>query len=102
MTGDTWTMVRSNEDTWFTSPTTSPRELERAAARGRTPQIRGDLQGGEQFRRALLAHLTVLASLDVTDVERAETATWRHRVEEATASELWAEYQTRYLQAREE
>lgn len=67
------------------------RERERAAARARPPHIQ--VHDAEQFRRDVLQHVDVLARLDVTAGERAETAEWRQRIEAAPTDRVWVEYQ---------
>ncbi|MBF4587991.1 hypothetical protein [Curtobacterium sp. VKM Ac-2887] len=83
-------MVTSDDVEWLRSPPVS-RELQRASARARPPHIR--VHDAEQFRREVLQHIDVLARLDVTAAERAETAAWRHRIEAAPSHRVWVEYQ---------
>lgn len=90
MSRDTRTMGKSDDDEWLVSGAL-PRELQRTHARARPPHIR--VHDAEQFRRDVLQHIDVLARLDVTAAERAETAAWRHRIEAAPAHRVWVEYQ---------
>ncbi|WP_182066391.1 hypothetical protein [Curtobacterium sp. ME12] len=83
--------MTSDDDEWLLGSGALPRELQRAHARARPPQIQ--VHDAEQFRRDVLHHIDVLARLDVTAGERAETAAWRRRIEAAPAHRVWVEYQ---------
>lgn len=91
MSGDTRTMATNDDEEWVARSGALSRELQRAHARARPPHIQ--VHDAEQFRRDVLHHIDVLARLDVTAGERAETAAWRRRIEAAPAHRVWVEYQ---------
>jgi hypothetical protein len=61
-------------------------------SRNRTPPE--GFTGGEDYRAWLLRVVDVLATNDVTEDERIETASHRARIMEYTVDQLWAEYQS--------
>ncbi|WP_103467017.1 hypothetical protein [Arthrobacter glacialis] len=84
------------EESWVRSTSAANQDLERIARRGRTLTLPPGLDDGEAVRAWILGFAPQQHSMDVTEKEREETASWEAGVTSASASSLWDLYLSYY------